>query len=38
MKKQLLAAMTLASLTGSALAADLPYRKEPIIAPPPPPM
>ena len=38
MKKQLLAAMTLASLTGSALAADLPSRKEPIIAPPPPPM
>lgn len=38
MKKILLSAVSLAVLTGSALAADLPSRKAPVIAPPPPPM
>ena len=35
MKKFILSAVSLAALTGSALAADLPTRKEPL--PPPPP-
>ena len=39
MKKILLSAISLAALTTSALAADLPSRKAaPVIAPPPPPM
>jgi outer membrane immunogenic protein len=38
MKKLLLSAISLAALSGSAFAADLPSRKEPVIAPPPPPM
>jgi outer membrane immunogenic protein len=38
MKKILLSAVSLAVLTGSALAADLPSRKAPVVAPPPPPM
>jgi outer membrane immunogenic protein len=35
MKKQLISAVSLAALTGSALAADLPSRKEAVIPPPP---
>jgi outer membrane immunogenic protein len=38
MKKIALSAVSLAALTTSVLAADLPSRKEPVIAPPPPPM
>ena len=38
MKKILLSAVSLAALTGSAIAADLPTRKEPAYIPPPPPM
>ena len=38
MKKILLSAVSLAVLTGSAIAADLPTRKEPAYIPPPPPM
>ncbi len=37
MKKILLSAISLAVLTGSALAADLPSRKAPVLPPPPPP-
>ena len=35
MKKILLSAVSLAVLTGSAIAADLPTRKEPVLPPPP---
>ena len=38
MKKILLAAASLTALAGSAMAADLPTRKEPAYVPPPPPM
>ena len=38
MKKVLLAAASLAAFAGSALAADLPTRKEPAYVPPPPPL
>ena len=38
MKKILLSAVSLAVLAGSAIAADLPTRKEPAYIPPPPPM
>lgn len=38
MKKIALSAVSLAALTTSAFAADLPSRKEPVIAPSPPPM
>lgn len=38
MKKLALSAVSLAALTTSVFAADLPSRKEPVIAPPPPPM
>ena len=38
MKKVALSAVSLAALTTSVFAADLPSRKEPVIAPPPPPM
>ena len=38
MKKILLSAVSLAVLTGTALAADLPSRKEAVLPPPPPPM
>ncbi len=38
MKKIALSAASLVALTTSVLAADLPSRKEPVIAPPPPPM
>lgn len=38
MKKLFLSAVSLMALVGSAIAADLPSRKEPIIAPPPPPL
>ena len=37
MKKILLSAVSLAILSGSALAADLPSRKAPVAPPPPPP-
>ena len=37
MKKILLSAVSLVVLTGSALAADLPSRKAPVLPPPPPP-
>ncbi len=37
MKKVLLSAVSLVVLTGSALAADLPSRKAPVLPPPPPP-
>ncbi len=36
MKKTLCAALTLAALTNTAFAADLPSRKAPAVAPPPP--
>ena len=38
MKKILLSAVSLAILSGSALAADLPSRKAPVAPPPPPPL
>jgi outer membrane immunogenic protein len=38
MKKTLLSAVAFSALAGSAIAADLPSRKGPLILPPPPPM
>lgn len=38
MKKVLLSAISLAVLTGSAIAADLPSRKEAVVPPAPPPI